>query len=324
MKVTNSIVKGNAPEKKPFHSVINSPSIRGMIEKSLGDPRRAASFVSTLISTVSSNKKLAECRPETVISAALKGEAMDLSLQLQQFSIVQYGDTANYQLSYKGLSQLATRSGQYLDFGVYDVREGEYKGKDSRTRQPVIEWLDDDDAREKLPLAGFYGFYELKNGFSKSMYWTHDKILSHADRYSMAFSKEKYEQLIAGKLKKEEAEKLKIGTPWYGDPLSEEHMKMCRKTVLMQMLNDGTAPLSIEMQQAINNEVVLESTDNGIIYEDDPLVAGAKSSEESVKTDEVVVESTATVTAAEVDVTTGEINKRAKQTKGQMSMNLNA
>lgn len=320
MRVNNSIIKGNVPQKQPFPTVINSPSIRGMIEKSLGDPRRAASFVSTLISTVSSNEKLAECRPESIISAALKGEAMDLSLQLQQFSIVPYGDTANYQLSYKGLSQLATRSGQYLDFGVFDVREGEYKGKDNRTRQPIIEWLDD-DVREGLPLAGFYGFYELKNGFFKSIYWTHEKILKHADRYSKAFSKEKYEQLIAGKLKKEEADKLKSGTPWYGDPLSEEHMKMCRKTILMQMLGDGTAPLSIEMQQAINNEVVLENTDNGIIYEDDPLIAKAKAAKESVKTESDVVDSTATVTAEEVDMTTGEIKKPA--TKKQMTMNLN-
>ena len=310
MRVTNSVVKQATQTKQPFPNVINSPAIRGMIEKSLGDPRRAASLVSTLISTVSSNEKLAACRPETIISAALKGEAMDLSLQLQQYSIVPYGDTANYQLSYKGLSQLATRSGQYLDFGVFDVREGEYKGKDNRTRQPIIEWLDDDE-REGLPLAGFYGFYELKNGFFKSIYWTHEKILNHADRYSKAFSKDKYEKMIAGKLDKAESDKLKSGTPWYGDPLSEEHQKMCRKTILLQMLGDGTAPLSIEMRQAIDNENTLERTESGIIYEDDPLIAKATAARKAKE--ESVVE----VDAKVVDTETGEIKEPA-----QMKMDL--
>lgn len=285
MKPTNSIVQGN---KKPtFSMVINSNTMQNMIGTALKDPRRAASFTSTLISAVSANTKLAECRPESVISAALRGEGMNLSLALGQYSIVPYGDSANYQISYKGISQLAIRSGQYADFGVFDVREGEYKGKDPRTRKPVIEWIDDEDVREKKPLVGFYGFYELKDGFFKSIYWSHEKILLHADRYSKAFNKATYDDLLSGKIKGVDADRLRSGSPWYGDPLSEAHQKMCKKTLLIQMLNDGTAPLSIEMQTAFKQDVLQEKGDE-IIYADDSRIVNTATGEIIDTTAEVV------------------------------------
>lgn len=268
MRATNSIVPQQ--RKQSFSSIINGDSVKTMINKSLGDPRRAASFVSTLISTVAASPQLSSCNPNSIISSALKGEGMNLSIALGQYSIVPYGDTANFQISYKGLSQLATRSGQYKDFGVYDVREGEYKGRDMRTRQPIIDWMEDDE-REAIPLAGFYGFYELQNGFFKSIYWSHEKILNHADRYSKAFSKEKYENMVNGKISQQDAKGLKSGSPWYDDPLSEAHMKMCKKTVLIQMLSDGVAPLSLDMQTAFTNESAVEK-EGGVIYADDPIV----------------------------------------------------
>jgi len=290
MKPTNSIVQGN---KKPtFSMVINSNTMQNMIGTALKDPRRAASFTSTLISAVSANTKLAECRPESVISAALRGEGMNLSLALGQYSIVPYGDSANYQISYKGISQLAIRSGQYADFGVFDVREGEYKGKDPRTRKPVIDWIDDEDEREKKPLVGFYGFYELKDGFFKSIYWSHEKILLHADRYSKAFNKATYDDILSGKIKGADADRLRGGSPWYGDPLSEAHQKMCKKTLLIQMLNDGTAPLSIEMQTAFKQESLQEKGDE-IIYADDSRIVNTATGEIVADVDAEVVKASA-------------------------------
>lgn len=270
MRATNSITKTEQP-KKGFTATISGAAVQNMIMQSLKDPHRAASFTSTLISVVNGSKQLQACNPASIISAALRGEAMNLSLPLGQYSIVPYKDSANYQISYKGLSQLATRSGQYKNFGVFDVREGEYKGRNMQTRDPIIEWVDDEDARENLPLVGFYGFYELQNGFFKAIYWSHEKILNHADRYSRAFSKAKYEAMLSGKMNKSEVEKLRFGSPWYDEPLSEAHMKMCKKTLMIQMLNDGIAPLSVDMATAIREE---SETEKGgeLIFTDDPRV----------------------------------------------------
>ena len=296
MQAKNSITQ-SAKSNPGFTATISGAAVQRMINTALHDPRRAASFTSTLISLVNSNKKLQDCEPASIISAALRGEAMNLSLALQQYSVVPYGKSANFQLSYKGLAQLATRSGQYKDFGVFDVRTGEYKGKNPKTRQPDIQWQEDDDEREKLPIIGYYGFYELQNGFFKSVYWTWDKILTHANRYSKAFDKEKYERLLAGKLSKDDiksvrrtwdradptaeeaAARIREGSPWYDDPTSEAHMKMCKKTVLLQMLGDGTAPLSLEMSKAIKEDQTIESGGE-FISDDDPRVAAANAPKE--------------------------------------------
>lgn len=290
MQAKNSITQ-STQNKPGFTATISGAAVQRMISTALHDPRRAASFTSTLISLVNSNKKLQECEPASVISAALRGEGMNLSLALQQYSVVPYGKSANFQLSYKGLAQLATRSGQYKDFGVFDVREGEYKGKNPKTRQPDIQWIDDDDEREKLPIVGYYGFYELLNGFFKAVYWTTEKILNHANRYSKAFDKAKYERLLAGKLSKEDiksvtrswdrtaltqeeaAARIREGSPWYDDPTSEAHMKMCKKTVLLQMLGDGTAPLSLEMSTAMKEDQAVESGGEFISDTDSRIVA---------------------------------------------------
>lgn len=294
MQLKNTLVR---QEKRTFSSIVSGPAQQDIIKKALNDPRRAANFTSTLISVVNANEKLAQCDPKSIISAALRGEGMDLSLALGQFSIVPYGDKANYQISYKGLSQLAMRSGLYSDFDAFDVREGEYKGKNPRTRQPIIEWIEDEDEREKLPLAGIYAFYELKDGFFKSMYWPHSKILDHANRYSQAFSREKYEKMLNGELDPNEVAKLQRGTPWYGEPLSEQHLTMCKKTLILRMLGDGKAPLSIEMRMAIDHEVEQEKGGQ-IIYEDDPEVVEANAKVKAQK-DENIIEGTATVTPAE-------------------------
>lgn len=291
MQAKNSITQ-STQSKPGFTATISGAAVQKMISTALHDPRRAASFTSTLISLVNSNKKLQECEPASVISAALRGEGMNLSLALQQYSVVPYGKSANFQLSYKGLSQLATRSGQYQDFGVVDVRQGEYKGKDPKTRQPKFEWIEDDDEREKLPIIGYYGYYQLLNGFFKCVYWTTDKILNHADRYSKAFDKGRYERLLAGKLSnddikavtrpwdrvaitaEEAAARIREGSPWYDDPTSEAHMKMCKKTVLLQMLGDGTAPLSLEMSTAMKEDQAVESGGE-FISDNDPRIVSA-------------------------------------------------
>lgn len=294
MKANNSLMANRRPTKPTFSMVINSQSMQQMIGRTLNDPRRAASFTASLISAVSASPQLAACKPESIISAALSGEAMDLSLRLGQYSIVPYGDTANYQLSYKGLSQLAMRSNMYTDFDAFDVREGEYGGKNPRTRQPVINWIDDEDERESKPLAGIYAFYELKSGFFKSIYWSHEKILNHADRYSQAFSKATYEKMLNGELSTDEVTRIQKGSPWYGEPLSEQHLTMCKKTLLLRLLGDGKAPLSVEMREALDNEREQERG-GAVIFPDDPAVVSANATTNQGVEDEGIVDAESTV-----------------------------
>lgn len=270
-------------QKKGFSSIITMPSNKTMIERCVGDPARAASLISTLISVVNSTPALQECRPETIISAALRGEiGMGLSLALGEYGIIPYKDIATFQLQVKGLERLAIRSGCYSDINFFDVREGEYAGRDERTREPRFKWNEDEDEREKLPIVGYYGFYilnEKNNRFFRCIYWTHQQILKHADRYSKAFSLKKYNAMLNGDLSPDEVRRLQFGSPWYGMPDDMAHQKMCIKTIAKQLLGDGLAPK--EIIQAIAADNAQETSDEPVVYGDtfDAVAAEAASAE---------------------------------------------
>lgn len=295
MKQTNTAVATQT--KQTFSSFINSNSVKNMISNTLSDPRRSASFAATLISSVAKTPKLQECDQASILSAALEGEANNLSLSLGEFSIVPYGKTAQYQISVKGLTTMAIRTGLYSDIDVLDVREGEFKGINPRNRKPIIEWNDNYNERIKLPIVGFYGYFELVNGFFRCKYMSHEEILQHADMYSSAFNLDTYRKMLNGEMSTDEILKKRSGSPWYGDPSSAGHQKMCIKTVLKQLLNDGYAPKSMELQTQIERDNGSERG-GGIISADDPLVIAQNSAPVRPK------EETKTVV---VDTETGEI-----------------
>lgn len=258
MRPQNSLSARPANKPISFSAAITSDAMQNMMNKSVKDPAKVAALASTLIHVVSTNPKLADCKPETVVAAGLRGEiGMGLSVSLGQYSIIPYGDKATFQLQAKGLKQMAIRSGKYDVLTICDVREGEYLGRDPKTREPIFKWIDDDDEREELPIVGYYGYYKLNkenSGFSNSIYWSHKRILKHADRYSNAFSLEKYNKILAGELSPDEVAKLQGGSPWYSLPTDTAHMKMCEKTIAIQLLGDGLAPLDTMVRDAIRDE----------------------------------------------------------------------
>ena len=264
MRATNSLTN-QASKPRSFAAFINDEKIKkGIVDRFGGDSMLAARFISTITAAVQGNDKLQECDYGSIVTAALTGEVgMNLSYALGQYGIIPYGSTAKYQLQVNGLKQLCIRSKAYSKIGCYDVRKGEFLGRDQQTREPIFKWIEDEDERLKLPIEGYYAFYMLSpenNNFFQCLYWSHEKILQHANRYSAGFSLEKYRALLAGELSAEDVAKLqgtkqkKGSSPWYANPDEDAHMKMCMKTVLKQLLNDGLAPKSIQ-------EAIIEDND---------------------------------------------------------------
>ncbi len=277
MKVNNTLV-GKPQEKQTFQSFINSEKVKNTIVDRLGgDIQLASRLIATVSSVVAENDKLRNCDYGSIVREVLKGEVgMNLSLALGQYAIIPYGSVAKYQIMVSGLKQLCIRSKAYANIGCFDVREGEYKGRDPRTRDPIFKWVENDDERLNLPIVGYYAFYMLNeenNNFFRCIYWTHEQILRHADRYSPGFDLETYRKLLAGELPPEEVEKLqgtkkkKGSSPWYAAPDDMPHMKMCEKTVLKQLLNDGLAPKSI--QEVIAEDDYTERHEAPVIHGDD-------------------------------------------------------
>ena len=274
MKANNQIVprSDENQQKKPSTFFLGKGAVDLMM-RSVSDEKVARRILTTVLTVVQNSKKLQECNQISVLNAAIDGEVTkNLSLANGEYAIVPYGKTATMQLMVNGIKKMCIRSCAYQDIGCFDVRDGEFKGYDQKTRRPIIEWNPDTDLREQLPIVGYYAFYQLNedyNGFTQCLYWTHKQILRHADRYSRAFSLDTWQKMMDGKLKDWEVDKLRNSSPWYGEPNDMKHMKMCQKTVLKQLLSDGFAPKEIDV--AVRSDNVMERTGEPIIRDGDVL-----------------------------------------------------
>ena len=163
----------------------------------------------------------------------------------------------------KGYIQLAMSTGFYADIDCVEIREGEIEGRSRRTGKPIVNLAkyESDEERQSKPIIGYYGYYELKDGTFRFEYWPMDRLLRHADRYSKAFSYEKFKAMQSGEMNPKDVEKLLNGSPWY-DPNGGQD-RMCRKTILRQLLNSGYAPLSPEVKVQLMEESSAE--DEGMI-----------------------------------------------------------
>lgn len=251
-----------AQSKPSFSLAVTSPTMQGMIKKALGSDAAAARVTSTLISAVNASDQLRNCEASTIVAAALRGEGLGL-IYGHGYYVVPYGTVATYIMSYKGYIQLAMSTGFYADIDCIEVRDGELDGRDRRTGKPKVNLAryETDEEREQHAVIGYYGYFELKDGTFRYEYWSLDKLLRHADRYSKAFHLEKFLEMQSGSMNPKDVEKLLNGSPWY-DPNGGQD-KMCRKTVIRQLLNSGYAPLSPEVKTAFTNDS--QSEDSGVI-----------------------------------------------------------
>ena len=251
----NSLVASGSNGKNPPLSVaLASNGMQRMIGASFnGDKRAMTKFTSNLMSVYTANPLLKDCTPVSIVSAGLQCAALNLSTSpsLGEAWIIPYGDKATFQIGKNGLVQLAIRSGQYLDIDTIEIREGEYKGRDKNTGKPKFEFIEDEDQREKTPVIGYLAYFELLNGFKKSVYFSKEKMLGWAARYSQAFDAElfqKYQVYLETGEGMTNGELRKCSSPWYN-----RFDSMGEKTVLKQLLPKWGIK-STELETALEND----------------------------------------------------------------------
>ena len=190
MAVTNSLA--NRQKKTGFTAYLTNEAVNAQITKVVAG-KNGDRFITSIISAVNTNPALQECTNQSILSAALLGESLKLSPspQLGQYYMVPFNDknkgkVAQFQLGYKGYIQLALRSGQYKKLNVLAIKEGELVRYDPLNEDIEVKLIDDEEEREKAPTIGYYAMFEYLNGFRKTMYWSRNKMLLHADRYSQA------------------------------------------------------------------------------------------------------------------------------------------
>ena len=261
----NSLVNRN--QKGGLTAYLTQDAVKNQINKVVGG-KNGTRFVSSIVSAVQTTPALQECTNPSILSAALLGEALNLSPspQLGQFYMVPFKNKkkgvteAQFQLGYKGYIQLAIRSGYYKKLNVLAIKEGELIRYNPLEEEIEVSLIEDDIEREEIPTAGYYAMFEYENGFKKSMYWSKKKMLAHADKYSAAFSAKSLELLEAGKIP--DSEKWKYSSFWYKD-----FDGMAMKTMLRQLISKWGI-MSIDLQTAIDKDMAIIREDGTADYVD--------------------------------------------------------
>ena len=272
MAVSNSLAKQTQPQKQTFSNFLMGDAIKRKINETVGGSN-GQRFITSILSAVSTNASLQECEHSSIISAAFLGEALKLSPspQLGQYYIVPFNKTikkddgssyqikvAQFQLGYKGYIQLAIRSGYYKKINVLAIKEGELIKYDPLSEELEVNLIEDDETRENTPTIGYYAMFEYMNGFRKTMYWSKKKMLSHADKYSMAFNAQSYKKLIEGQLPQKDL--WKYSSFWYKD-----FDGMAYKTMLRQLISKWGI-MSIDMQTAMEKDMAEIKEDGNYEY----------------------------------------------------------
>lgn len=264
MAVNNSLTQNTKP-RMGMAAYLNQDAVKAQINSILGS-KRGTSFITSIVSAVQSTPALQECTQPSILQAALLGESLNLSpsASLGQFWILPYNNRkkgvkeAQFQLGAAGYKQLAMRTGQYRDIDFLEIHEGEYKGRDKHTGKQIFEFIEDDEERESLPVIGYMAYFELINGFRKSVYWTKSKMEKHADTYSQAFSLESYRKLQAGEIP--ENEMWRYSSYWYSN-----FAGMAEKTLIKHLLSKWGI-LSTELITAIDADMTTINEDGSKNY----------------------------------------------------------
>lgn len=240
MKVSQNLpgMSGGAPMKASggFSQQIGSPNYQRMLETAISDPKHRMRFTSSLIAAVSATPALKNCTTDSIITAALQFVPFDFPIGTGAAWIIPYGDKATFRIGAKGYRQLAMRSGMYKDLDTIEVRDGEFIGRDEFTGKPKFRFIEDDEEREKHPIIGYLAYFELLNGFKANVYFSKEKMMEHAHRYSQAFDKETYKKYEVYQQTGEgmsEKELRACSSPWYSD-FSGMAEKTCLKRLLSQ------------------------------------------------------------------------------------------
>lgn len=312
MAVANSLAK---TQKTGMAAYLTQDAVKKQINSVVGG-KNGTRFISSIVSAVQTTPKLQECSNQSILSAALLGEALNLSPspQLGQFYMVPFNNKgvkeAQFQLGYKGYVQLAVRSGYYKRLNVLAIKEGELVHYDPLNEEIEVNLIEDDMVREETPTAGYYAMFEYENGFRKTMYWSRRKMLAHAEKYSQAFKMngggKSLELLESGKIP--EKEMWKYSSFWFKD-----FDGMALKTMLRQIISKWGI-MSIDLQTALDKDMAVIRQDGTAEYvENEP--------EETVVAEQEYREPSADLKERKEEVKAPEVEKEiVGSNEEQMSM----
>lgn len=231
-----------------FNKVVNGGYIQNQLTSIMG--KNAGSFTSSMIELFSQDSGLQECDPKAVVMEAMKAAALHLPLSksLGRAYVLPFKNkgvaTPTFVIGWRGLVDLAVRTGQYETINCICVYKGEM------TRQDKLSgFISLDGMKESNELMGYLGYFKLTAGFQKMCFMTVKEMAHYGKLYAptLKFNKITEEELIKKAQEQAEHGPQAGAIGWFGD-----FNAMALKTVVRKVLSWG--PMSIELQNAIAND----------------------------------------------------------------------
>ena len=260
-KIQTQTTNAVANEKKTMQSYIKA--MEGEIAKALPSVITPERFTRMVLSAISTNQKLGSCTPASFLGAMMSAAQLGLepNTPLGQAYILPYQNKgvleAQFQLGYKGLIDLAYRSGEVEVVQAHivyanDKFECEYGLEPKLTHIPA-----DKDRGEAVKV---YAMFKTKSGGYGFEVMSMEDVRIHAEKYSKAYNTS--------------------FSPW-----KTNFEEMAKKTVLKKCLK--YAPLKSDFVKGIVQDGAVKSGLSEDMYEVPNDVVEAEFTEVDTETGEV-------------------------------------
>ena len=187
-KIQNQVAITNNGEKKTMQTYIKN--MEGEIKKALPSVITPERFTRMVLSAISTNPKLGSCTPSSFLGAMMSAAQLGLepNTPLGQAYILPYQNKgtleAQFQLGYKGLIDLAYRSGEVELIQAHIVYENdkfdcEY-GLEAKLSHIPAE-------SERGEAVKVYAMFKTKSGGYGFEVMSMDDVKKHAQKYSKSF-----------------------------------------------------------------------------------------------------------------------------------------
>ena len=228
-KAQSQVQKQVTPEQSLNHLLKRmGPEIQRALPKHM-DADRMARIALTAVRTT---PKLLECDQMSFLAAIMQSAQLGVepNTGLGQAYLIPYGKQVQFQLSYKGLIDLAVRSGQYKAIYAHEVYANDEFEFQYGLQKDLVHKPSQQPDGEPI---GYYAVYHLKNGGYDFVYWTRERIEQHAHKFSQAVQK------------------------GWTSPWKTNYDAMAKKTVLKEVLK--YAPKSIELQKIVEADETVKT-----------------------------------------------------------------
>ena len=208
-----------------------SQEIVGRFVELVGSMSAANAYITGVLMQVAERPELRSCTPQSIISAALRAATMRLwtDPSLGQAYIVPYKDKATLIIGYKGLIAMAQRTNKYRHINAVCIDDGEEIIEDKLRGLHNVKRI-----KPGSRVVGYLAYFQMTNGFERSLYMTKEEVEKHARKYSKSYNRPE--------------------SPWTTD-----FDKMAQKTVLRQLL------LRYGQLDPIAREVISDADESPVI-----------------------------------------------------------